>query len=172
MSLLLAAGSGLPGNFFGGQFFGGQFFGGDVPPTPPAPGGADGDNATWIRKQNRARDVKFQEERERKDELRQLLKRALDPVADEASVELVAVDDGVVVIPAAGPAVAVPLPEGIDLDALAEAIGRILAEAQVQAERTQRAQAQEIARVALERAREEASRLRRRRREEEILLLM
>ena len=172
MSLLLAAGSGLPGNFFGGQFFGGQFFGGNVPPTPPASSGADGDNATWIRKQNRARDVKFQEERKRKDELRELLKRALEPVANEGSVELVAADDGVVVIPAAGPAVAVPLPEGIDLEALAEAVGRILAQAQVQAERTQRAQAQEIARVALERAREEASRLRRRRREEEVLLLM
>ena len=159
-------------NFFGGTFFAGGFFGSNVPPTPPAAGGADSDSATWIRKQNRARDGKFQEERERKDELLQLLKRALDPVADEDSVELVAVDDGVVVIPAAGPALAVPLPEGVDLDALEAAIGRILAEAQVQAERTQRAQAQEIARAALERAREEASRLRRRRREEEVLLLM
>jgi len=39
MSLLLAASSGLPGNFFGGQFFGGQFFGDIPPPTPPAVGG-------------------------------------------------------------------------------------------------------------------------------------
>jgi len=172
MSLLLASGGGGVTHSTSGALVGqGALVVGQaaLPGLPQGTGGVDG---TWIRKQNRARDVKFQEERERKDELRQLLKRALDPVADEDSVELVAVDDGVVVIPAAGPAVAVPLPEGVDLDALEAAIGRILAEAQVQAEQTQQAQAQEIARVALERAREEASRLRRRRREEEVLLLM
>lgn len=172
MSLLLASGGGGVTHSTSGALVGqGALVVGQaaLPGLPQGTGGVDG---TWIRKQNRARDVKFREERERKDELRQLLKRALDPVADEDSVELVAVDDGVVVIPAAGPVVAVPLPEGVDLDALEEAIGRILAEAQVRAEQTQRAQAQEIARVALERAREEASRLRRRRREEEVLLLM
>lgn len=132
----------------------------------------DGVDASWTKKQRRARDRKLAEERERKDELRQLLQAALEPVVEEAAVEVVTVDDGVVVIPPAGPAVAVPRPEGIDLRAMSREIGKILQDAKVQAERTRRAQALEIARVALEQARENARRLRKRRRDEEILLLM
>lgn len=132
----------------------------------------DGVDAAWTKKQRRERDRKLAEERERKDELRQLLKRALDPVVDEPAVEVVTLDDGVVVIPSAGPAVAVPRPEGIDLRAMSREIGKILADAKVQAERTRRAQAREIARVALEQARENLRRLIRKRQQEEFLLLM
>lgn len=132
----------------------------------------DGVDSRWTKKERRARDRKLAEERDRKGELRQLLKRALDPVTDEASVEVVTVDDGVVVIPAAGQPVAVPRPEGVDLRAMSREIGKILSDAKVQAERTRRAQSQEIARVAMEQARENMRRVMRKRRQEEFLLLM
>lgn len=140
-------------------------------PVQPTERG-DGVDARWTKKQRRERDRKLAEERDRKDELRQLLKRALDPVTEETAVEVVTVDDGVVVIPAAGKPVAVPRPEGIDLRAMSREIGKILSDAKVQAERTRRAQSQEIARVALEQARENVRRLIRKRRQEEFLLLM
>jgi hypothetical protein len=68
MSLLLAAGSGLPGNFFGGQFFGGQFFG-DIPPA--VGGGASAGRRGRLRGEGWARE-------------RELLERSLQQIEEQS----------------------------------------------------------------------------------------
>lgn len=114
----------------------------------------------------------FDQEREESLALRQMLERALNPVKDEDAVEVVESGDGVVVITKSGTTVAMPKPEAIDLRAMSLEIGQILAKYQVQAEQTRRAEAQAIARQAIEAARENVRRVMRKRRQEEFLLLM
>jgi hypothetical protein len=143
----------------------------------PVPTGLGGGGFTqpWSKKALRERDRKLEDEKQERQELRELVQRAIEPVKAAApqSVQVVtSAKGGVTVLPSTGPAVALPL-VNFDAVAVAREVQRALQEAGIAVQRVREAQAKKQAAMAIEAARRENERLlRKRRRDEEFLLLM
>ncbi|MFO0203293.1 MAG: hypothetical protein ACK528_09215, partial [Alphaproteobacteria bacterium] len=143
----------------------------------PVPTGLGGDGFTqrWSKKALRERDRKLEAEKQERQELRELVQRAIEPVkaAAPATVRVVTTaKGGVSLLPSTGPAVALPLVK-FDAAAVAREVQRALQEAGIAVQRVREAQAKKQAAMAIEAARRENERLlRKRRRDEEFLLLM
>jgi len=143
----------------------------------PVPTGLGGGGFTqpWSKKALRERDRKLEDEKQERQELRELVQRAIEPVkaAAPATVQVVTTaKGGVSLLPSAGPVVALPLVK-FDAAAVAREVQRALQEAGIAVQRVRQAQAKKQAAMAIEAARRENERLlRKRRRDEEFLLLM
>lgn len=137
-----------------------------TPPPPVVTLPRGGDDAPRRRKQR-----SFEEERREREQLKELIARVVDGVADAPAVQVVTqeAEEGVVLVPKGAPAVAIPVPPAFDAAEVARMLSQALSEAGVRIREARSAAARERLAREVERA---LAQLRRRRREEEILLLM
>lgn len=122
----------------------------------------------WIPQLKRKR--KWREEADEREQLRSLIKRAIDPVTESAA-KVVTVKGEVAVV-TKSQAIPIPVPPRFDAQAVARMVVSVLEAQGIEAQRARDAKIRQRALLALEaeRAKNER-RLRKRRRDEEILLL-